>query len=286
MRPYTCAMQRTYIHHARLTLLVLVAMLTSATAQGPPSCTTHSSSSTGIHHTSGVPSSAALQATRSLATHDPSILPASEPPNLGIARYRIQEYADCSADEGCYWSDLDAQTRRAEAELERLLAAHHATSPGVARAQKLAIVLDIDETSLSAYCEETREDYGFIPEMFNAWVISPDASVPVPGTLRLFRRAQSAGVAVIFLTGRPHEQTEATVRNLHTAGYGDWQELILRSEAQRNTATTSYKSSERARVMTEGYTLLLNVGDQWSDLLGEPKAEVSVKLPNPFYYLP
>jgi hypothetical protein len=30
----------------------------------------------------------------------------------------------------------------------------------------------------------------------------------------------------------------------------------------------------------------MSVGDQWSDLNGEPRAEISVKLPNPFYYLP
>jgi len=26
--------------------------------------------------------------------------------------------------------------------------------------------------------------------------------------------------------------------------------------------------------------------DQWSDLNGEPKAQISMKLPNRFYYLP
>jgi hypothetical protein len=30
----------------------------------------------------------------------------------------------------------------------------------------------------------------------------------------------------------------------------------------------------------------MSVGDQWSDLLGDPQAEVNVKLPNPFYFLP
>lgn len=122
--------------------------------------------------------------------------------------------------------------------------------------------------------------------MFNAWVVSPAASIPVPGTLRLFRLAREAGVAVFFLTGRPHEQTDATAQNLRSAGYQNWQGLILRSEAQRHLATTLYKSTERGRLVAEGYALLLNVGDQWSDLLGSPKAEMSVKLPNPFYYLP
>jgi hypothetical protein len=51
-------------------------------------------------------------------------------------------------------------------------------------------------------------------------------------------------------------------------------------------ATIEYKSSERRRIVAQGYTIMLSVGDQWSDLLGDPQAEVSVKLPNPFYFLP
>lgn len=276
---------RPLVHRTALALLVVA---TTAFAQNtPPACPGPTSLPTqGIHHTSAAPTSAALEATAAEATRDPSILPAREPANLGIARYRVEEYADCSADQGCYWADLDAQTRRAEAELDRLLAQHHASSVSEATRQKLAIVLDIDETSLSAYCEEKREDYGFIPEMFNTWIVSSAASIPIPGTLQLFRHTRAAGVSVFFLTGRPHEQTEATARNLRTAGYDGWQGLILRSEAQRHTPTTEYKSGERARLAAQGYTLLLNVGDQWSDLLGTPRAELSVKLPNPFYYLP
>jgi hypothetical protein len=32
--------------------------------------------------------------------------------------------------------------------------------------------------------------------------------------------------------------------------------------------------------------LILNVGDQWSDLKGVPEAEFSVKYPDPYYFLP
>lgn len=271
---------------AALTLLSFVRA--GAVAQStPPICPENLSGlAQGVHHSTAKPSSAEVQAVEAGATRDPSILPAHEPVNFGVLRYRLEEYADCSADQGCYWADLDAQTQRAVVELDRLLALHHATTAAETQRQHLALVLDIDETSLSAYCEEKREDYGFVAEMFNRWVVSPAASVPIPGTLRLFRHARAAGVSVFFLTGRPHEQTEATARNLRAAGYGGWQGLILRSDIQRHIATTEYKSSERARLVADGYTLLLNVGDQWSDLLGTPRAEISVKLPNPFYYLP
>jgi predicted secreted acid phosphatase len=51
-------------------------------------------------------------------------------------------------------------------------------------------------------------------------------------------------------------------------------------------STVEYKSLERKKIVEKGYTIVMSVGDQWSDLSGEPHAQVSVKLPNPFYFLP
>ena len=284
-------MSRRAASHSLLAALLLGSI--SATAQTatpatPPDCTSPTSTpSEGVHHTAApTPTPGQLEATLASATADPSILTVNEPPNLGIARYTAQNYADCTGNAGCYWADLDAQTHRAEAELDRLLSEHAANTPAEAQAQKLALVLDIDETSLSSYCEQKREDFGFISTMWNAWAVTPSAALPIPGTLRLFRHARASGVAVFFLTGRSHELTDATARNLRLAGFNDWQGLILRTEEQRDTPTTEYKASERARIVAQGYRILLNVGDQWSDLLGTPMAESSVKLPNPLYYLP
>ena len=126
--------------------------------------------------------------------------------------------------------------------------------------------------------------------MFENWIISPEASIPIPGTLRLFNHARALGIEVFFLTGRGgyqgNDQTESTARNLTRAGYKDWKGLILRSESERQISTTEYKAAERAKITAQGYKIILNMGDQWSDLNGTPKAEISVKLPNPFYYLP
>jgi hypothetical protein len=230
-------------------------------------------------------SAADAEATAKAARAEPSFVTMDEPANLDIARFRIADYADCVVATACYWTDLAAQTARAQAELKRMVASR---MPG----EKLALVLDIDETSLSSYCEEKREDYGFIAPMYNQWLVSTEASIPIPGTLALFNQARAAGVAVFFITGRPgvkgaaDDQTEATARNLALAGYKDWQGLVLRGEAERNADTTAYKSAARQRIADQGYRILLNVGDQWSDLNGTPRAEISVKLPNPFYYLP
>jgi acid phosphatase len=205
---------------------------------------------------------------------------AAEPmTNFGTERFRLADYAECVGTQGCYWADLDAQTRRAEAALDRVIATAKA-------GEKLAMVLDIDETSLSGFCELRQEDYGFLLAAFNAWVVSPAAAMPIPGTLRLFNKARAAGVDVFFITGRWEEQTAATEQNLAIAGFKGWKGLALRKGPQKKMTTVEYKSEERKKIVDAGYRIVMSMGDQWSDLNGDPKAEISVKLPNPFYYLP
>jgi acid phosphatase len=223
---------------------------------------------------------AAARATAEAGAADPSVLVAAEPmENFGVARYRLEDYGDCAGGGGCYWADVDAQAKRAEVALDGLVAGRKA-------GERLALVLDIDETSLSNYCEMKREDYGYISPMFNAWEVSSDADMALQGTLRLFSHARAAGVEVFFITGRPGEQKAATAKNLEAAGYKGWKALSLREGPQKTMTTVEYKSQERKKIVDAGYRIVMNVGDQWSDLNGEPRAEISVKLPNPFYYLP
>lgn len=229
---------------------------------------------------------AALAEQRKGAANAQALLSDEPLENFGIARFRLADYADCVGSGGCYWADLDAQYKRAETALAMRVAAARAGS-GV----KLAVVMDIDETTLSSYCEMKREDFGYIGPMFNSWIVSPEASVAIPGALRLFNEAKSAGVAVFFITGRPGlgaqvDQTAATERNLEAAGFHGWTGLALRNGEENSMATIAYKSEERQKIVGRGYSIVLSVGDQWSDLLGDPQAGMSVKLPNPFYFLP
>jgi hypothetical protein len=232
---------------------------------------------------------AAAQAEQALGAGNPRALLADEPlENFEIARYRLADYADCVGGGGCYWADLDAQYKRAEAALAGQMAAAKA-------GEKLAVVMDIDETTLSSYCEMEREDFGYIGAMFNGWVVTPEAAVAIPGALRLFGEAKTAGLAVFFITGRPGiqaagssqaDQTSATARNLEAAGFRGWTGLLLRNGDENSMSTIAYKSEERGKIVAKGYKIVMSLGDQWSDLLGDPQAEMSVKLPNPFYFLP
>jgi hypothetical protein len=257
-----------------LAVAVLSATLASAqVANHPPSCP-------NLRSASPHPTASQILAVQEQAAADPSVILAPEPlGNIGVLRYALRDYADCTGDAGCYWTDLDAQTQRALNTLETAVR----ESP---RGAKLALVLDIDETSLSSYCEAVAEDFGYIPEKWEKWIVSNDAAIPIPGTVRLAKRAQALGVSVFFITGRPEAQRAATEANLATAGYAGWKHLSLKQPGVTYASTGAYKTAERARIKADGYTLLLNMGDQWNDLQGEPMAMHSVKLPNPFYYLP
>ena len=226
------------------------------------------------------------------ALENSQIILSDEPlPNFGVERYKLAEYGECTGDAGCYWADLDTQYKRAEAELAKEIDAKK-------RGERLAIVMDIDETTLTNYCEMRREDFGAIAPMYQQWEISPEAATAIPGALRLFHQAREAGVAVFFITGRMGkpdplvqyigvgDETAATARNLETAGFHGWVGLRLRNGEENHMPTIAYKTQERRKIVAEGYRILLSVGDQWSDLLGDPQADVSVKLPNPFYFIP
>jgi acid phosphatase len=45
------------------------------------------------------------------------------------------------------------------------------------------------------------------------------------------------------------------------------------------------RAAERRKIAGQGYTIILNMGDQESDLAGG-YAEKTFKLPNPVYFLP
>jgi hypothetical protein len=221
---------------------------------------------------------------------DPHALPSAEPlENFDLQRQILADYGNCVGAHGCYWADLDAQYKRAEAALALVVKKHRS-------GEKLAIVFDIDETVLSKFCQMPVEDYGYLQPMDDAWTLTAQG-LPIPGALRLFNEAKADGVAVFFITGRPatpraddrhsrQNQTAATVRNLEAAGFHGWAGLALRNGSENGTPTIAYKSGERRRIVERGYRIVMSVGDQWSDLLGDPQAEVNIKLPNPFYFIP
>jgi HAD superfamily, subfamily IIIB (Acid phosphatase) len=151
--------------------------------------------------------------------------------------------------------------------------------PKTCREVKPAMVLDIDETSLSNYAGLDATNFsavGLVPTAAggNATVIEP--------TLELYRFARSKGVEAFFVTGRPDIVRGPTESNLKEVGYDQGYTLITKPSGLE---TVPYKSGERAKIEEQGYTILINVGDQDSDLAGG-HARRAFKLPNPMYFIP
>ncbi len=199
-------------------------------------------------------------------------------PNLDLLKDRLTKYHECK-ESNCYYPQIDTQSDK---EIQILRRRAMKAKPG----EKLALVLDIDETALSNWDEEKEDDYGYIASYWDAWV-KRRACTAIPGTLRLYQEAEKDKVAVFFITGRSEDEREDTAANLKAVGYTQWDGLSLRAADHPKTQTVvDYKSGERKKIVAQGYAIILNVGDQMSDLDGDPRAEKSVKLPNPFYFIP
>jgi acid phosphatase len=219
--------------------------------------------------------------------HQPvfSISPSGERiPNLDILKKEVKQYHDCTCKCGCYNHDIEVQADRAIAFLRRRTARQQAQGKPGAQ-EKLAMAFDIDETTLSNYSQMLKADFGYDSKVFDAWVQSAQAPA-IPGSLRIYKKAQGLGVSVFFITGRHEDEREATERNLRAQGFENWQQLTMRPNSGGAQSASDYKSVARQQIVEQGYRIVLNVGDQWSDLKGKPEAELSVKYPDPFYFLP
>ena len=149
------------------------------------------------------------------------------------------------------------------------------------RQPKPAMVLDIDETSLSNYTYLADADFTNASASLAAAAVT--ATSPAIGpTLRLFNLAKRHNVDVFFITGRPTVIQSQTESNLMSAGYSGWKELVLNPGGH---STIEYKSGAREEIEADGYRIIVNVGDQESDLAGG-HAVRAYKLPNPYYFIP
>jgi acid phosphatase len=205
--------------------------------------------------------------------------PEAVAPSLVEAKRQVSAYIDS----GRYEADIAAVTEQARAYLESR----------VPRGGRLAIVVDVDETALSNLPSLRANDYGFIvpgpcdlprgPCGLGAWIRMAQAD-PIRPVLMLARLARERGVAVFFLTGRPEGWRAATEGNLRRAGY-EWTGLILKPDDLTTRSAVDFKAPERKKLVDQGYAIVVNIGDQMSDLDGG-FAERTFKLPNPFYFIP
>jgi len=163
-----------------------------------------------------------------------------------------------------------ADTRRTIRRARRVLRRHFDD-------RRPAIVLDIDDTSLSNY--ECLKDVGFD----RAAADCPRLPA-IPQTLSLYRYARRHAVTVFFITGRREKARETTVDNLRAEGYRRWKALRMRPDDQPLRRKDGWKARVRRAIERRGYRIVVNVGDQRSDLDGG-HALRTFKLPNPMYVI-
>jgi predicted secreted acid phosphatase len=129
-----------------------------------------------------------------------------------------------------------------------------------ASGEKLAIVLDIDNTSLATYYK------GGYP------------TPATPGTLALAQYAHSKGVSVFFVTARTDIIHAFTEYNLTNVGY-TVDGLYDRSVIDLFSDVAAFKTEQRKEITDAGYTIIENVGNNTTDLTGG-YAEKTYKLPD------
>lgn len=191
--------------------------------------------------------------------------------NLGVAKLQVRQYIDS----GRYQQEFDQAVQSAQSYLQQNLARYRDSNP--------ALVLDIDETSISNLPYLLANDFGYVPGPWQAWV-KGDEAAPFSATLKLYQWARTNGVSVFFVTSRPETDREATERLLRRTGYSDIAGLYLKPSEEKASSAT-YKAAQRRKITDAGYQIVVNLGDQWTDLDGG-YAEAMFKLPNPMYFVP
>jgi predicted secreted acid phosphatase len=188
-----------------------------------------------------------------------------------------------------------AATTRTAATPDQLRAGHAAYETSVARGwtkatklldaqlakhpKKPTAVLDIDETTMSNWgcLDEANFDLGGI-----ATCVVASRSVAFPGAKAFIKHARAKKVAIAFITGAPQAACALRQRNLIAQGIKKPFTLTCRPASDRSDSIVPYKSAARKALQKRGATIVLNVGDQQSDLSGG-SARKTYKLPNPVY---
>ena len=178
--------------------------------------------------------------------------------------------------------------------------------PDPAPLADLAVVLDVDDTLLWTYdMEDAAMRFHVDPRVRNDEWVLPGRFPATPGMVDFVAEVVDRGYAVFAITERTASQQQATLENLEKAGYDAFGADNLFTDFDATAPKPGYldcdtsvdpadnpaqctpvelKAGTRAHLESLGYTITLNIGDQYADLLGGHAAN-TVKLPNPTYYV-
>jgi predicted secreted acid phosphatase len=196
---------------------------------------------------------------------------AEEPANLYPHKQQVKAYVDSKG----YARDVADVALKANKFLVKRIA--KGAKPG----KKLAVVFDIDETTLTNLPLILANDFGYIPKSWDSWLAEGHTAAIIP-VQTVYDTAVRARVDVFFITSRPESVRASTEKNLREVGYDTWTKIFYMPVTEQRVRIARYKTEVRRKLTQEGYVIIANVGDQKSDLDGG-YAERTYKLPNPFY---
>jgi len=203
---------------------------------------------------------------------EPCAYAAKEPANVSLAKKAVREYRTS----GAWDASIVCDVEKAKALLQNYKPAAN---------KKPAVIFDIDDTALSNWAFIDISDFGYNHLNYKNWENSAQ-DVAIEPIKELYLLARQKGFAIFFITGRREVQRKFTERNLRKVGFDEWDGAFFKPMDYVGTSAGQFKTKWRTHIINMGYTLVLNIGDQQSDLDGEPQALYNIKIANPAYFIP
>jgi len=191
-----------------------------------------------------------------------------KPVNLTVAREEVKQYYES----GKFDEELNSVIEEAKQKFEK-----------VEFNNKSVVIFDVDETALDNYELAEQMGFGYVYKMNKQWNAEMKAPA-IQAVKELYDFLLSKDAKIIFLTGRNFPEYEATLENLKSVGYTQFDTLITQIGDERKMKNEEFKSLKRIWLTEQGYDIVGTVGDQWSDLEGEYHG-IQVKIPNYLYLI-
>ena len=229
--------------------------------------------------------------------------------NLDVLRQQIRNYYGDPLGTGTFAANSNYAKEATKVAQE---GAHWLKAKKPAGHRMKAIVLDVDDTTLTTWNYELVSNWAYNPTT-NATYVNGQLFPATPGMVDMVTQAAHEGYAIFWITGRPVTQAAATLGNLGADGIGvdagypapttlpdgssglftkpavadypSYLKAACANDPNGACTTIHYKSATRAYIESLGYDIVASFGDQYSDLTGG-FADRTFKMPNPNYYLP